>query len=186
MTRLLMIRHAQSEWNAQGRWQGRADPPLSELGKSQTRQVVEQLGPVDMIVSSPLERARHTAEIIAESLGIGPVPVDDDLAERDVGEWSGLTNAEIERDWPGYLAQRRRPPGYESDEALLKRTLAALDRITASFDSADILVVCHGGLIYTLEEHHGEAFKRIPNLGARMVIHHGDRTELGDRMSLTD
>jgi len=103
MTRVLLIRHGQSEWNADGRWQGQADPPLTDLGRHQALHAARNLGTVDAIVASDLQRASETALIIAEALGIGPVVVEASLRERDAGEWSGLTRAEIERDWPGYL-----------------------------------------------------------------------------------
>lgn len=186
VTRLLLVRHAQSEWNAEGRWQGRADPPLSELGTTQAAQAARRLGNVDVIVSSPLQRAVVTAETIAEHTGVGPVQIDADLAERDVGAWSGLTRAEIEEGWPGYLDQRRQPEGFEPSESVLGRLDAAMARIEAAHRGADVLVVTHGGLIYVLEEHHGMPFERVPNLGARSLTHHGDRVELGLRLALLD
>jgi broad specificity phosphatase PhoE len=103
MTRVLLIRHGQSEWNADGRWQGQADPPLTDLGRAQAHHAARSLGAVDAVVSSDLQRAAETAGIIAGALGVGPLVVDPDLRERDAGEWSGLTRVEIERDWPGYL-----------------------------------------------------------------------------------
>lgn len=181
-----MVRHGQSIWNAEGRWQGQANPPLSDLGRRQALLAADRLGTVDIIVSSPLQRALHSAQILSEALGVGPVVVETDLQERNAGEWSGLTHPEIEQAWPGYLAERRRPPGYEPDEALLERTLAALGRIEQAYRGADVLVLSHGGVIYTLERHHGEPFVRIPNLGARWVTHHGDRLSLGDRLVLVD
>ena len=103
MTRALLIRHGQSEWNADGRWQGQADPPLTDLGRHQALHASRNLGVVDAIVASDLQRATETALIIAGELGVGPLVLEPGLRERDAGEWSGLTRAEIERDWPGYL-----------------------------------------------------------------------------------
>ena len=103
MTRVLLIRHGQSEWNADGRWQGQADPPLTDLGRHQALHASRNLGVVDAIVASDLQRATETALIIAGELGVGPLVLEPGLRERDAGEWSGLTRAEIERDWPGYL-----------------------------------------------------------------------------------
>ena len=118
---MLLLRHAQSEWNELGRWQGRADPPLSELGSRQAVVAASRVGAVDVIVASPLERARVTAEILADANGLGPVILDDDLVERDVAEWSGLTRDEIEAAWPGYLEASRRPPGWEDDDVVIER-----------------------------------------------------------------
>src|ERR1700704_2099238 len=94
-SRVLLVRHGQSEWNALGKWQGQADPPLSDLGRAQARSAAHSLGSLDAIYASDLQRAMETAAIIANALGIGPVVVDPDLRERNAGEWSGLTRAEI-------------------------------------------------------------------------------------------
>jgi len=108
--RVLVVRHGQSEWNAVGRWQGQADPPLTELGLHQAAHAAQHVGAVDAVVASDLERSLTTAAIIAELIGIGPVLVDEGFRERDAGEWQGLTKAEIAEGWPGYLQDRRRPP----------------------------------------------------------------------------
>src|SRR3954464_6700209 len=90
-SRVLLVRHGQSEWNAVGRWQGQADPPLSDLGRAQARAAARSLGSLDAVYASDLQRATETALIIAEQIGIGPVILDPDLRERDAGQWSGLT-----------------------------------------------------------------------------------------------
>ena len=127
MTRLLLVRHGQSVWNAEGRWQGQADPPLSELGERQAEAAGSAIEPVDAVVTSDLVRASRTAEILGDSLGV-PVEVERGFRERDAGEWSGLTRVEIEEAWPGYLADHRRPPGFELDEPLVERVLEAIER----------------------------------------------------------
>lgn len=192
MPRLLLVRHGQSEWNADGRWQGQADPPLSELGRLQARAAGATIGAVDAIVASPLERAHHTAVAISESVGVGPVLVVDDLMERHAGEWQGLTRAQIDTQYPGYLEdrgeQRRRPPGWEDDDVLLERVLRAIATILTELDGADdVLAVTHGGVIYALERHLGADFQRIPNLGARFVtVDASGRMALGERLLLVD
>ena len=185
MTRFLIVRHGESEWNALGKWQGRADPPLSELGRRQAFSAVEKLGVVDAIVASPLERASTTAAIIAEGLGVGPLVLEPRLVERDAGQWSGLTRSDIEREWPGYLESGQRPPGYESDEDLLDRVTDALDDLTSRLQVQEALVVAHGGVIYALEKLLGAEFERIPNLGARW-IEWGATRSLGERLLLVD
>jgi len=186
MPRVLLVRHGQSTWNADGRWQGQADPPLSELGRLQARHAARTLGAVDAIVASHLERARDTAAILAEELGVGPVAIDPDLCERDAGEWSGLTRPEIDARWPGWVAAGRRPPSFEADDHLLARTLAALGRIEADHRDTDVLVVTHGGVIYTLEDHCGAAHRRIANLEGRWVTLHRGEVTLGERVVLVD
>jgi len=213
MTRVLLIRHGQSEWNADGRWQGQADPPLTDLGRAQAHHAAKALGTVGLIVASDLQRAAETATIIAAELGIGPVELDADLRERDAGEWSGLTRAEIERDWPGFLGPpppvatkdtvgpaaaateaarrsnepRRRPPGWEDDGAVQRRAVAALTRIHGRAPEGAVIGVTHGGLIYELEAMFDAPFQRLPNLGGRWVEVGGDGpTSLGDRVVLVD
>ena len=192
MPRLLLVRHGQSEWNADGRWQGQADPPLSDLGRLQARAAGATVGAVDAIVASPLERAHHTAMAISESVGVGPVLVLDDLMERHAGEWQGLTRTQIEAQYPGYLEDRgehrRRPPGWEDDDVLLERVLRAIATILTELDGADdVVAVTHGGVIYALERHLGVDFQRIPNLGARFVsVDATGRMALGERLLLVD
>jgi probable phosphoglycerate mutase len=181
---MLLARHGQSEWNALGRWQGQADPPLSALGRRQALAAADRLGTVDAIVSSDLDRAVTTAAIIAEALGVGPVLVEPRLRERSAGEWSGLTRDEIEAEWPGYLAEHRRPPGFESDGSLLARTTAALAELAAAQPDAELLVVTHGGVVYVLESDAGLPFARLPNLSGRWLAHEGGRIALGDRVEL--
>ncbi len=183
---MLLVRHGQSEWNAEGRWQGRADPALSDLGRLQARHAAGRVGTVDVIVASPLTRALHTATIISEALGVGPVVLEPDLVERDAGEWSGLTKAEIEVRYPGDLDAQRRPPGYEPDESVLARVTAALDRIEATYRGGQVLVLTHGGVVYVLEEAHGEQAGRLPNLGGRPLVHHRERLALEPRVLLVD
>ena len=186
MTTMLVARHGQSEWNAVGRWQGQADTPLSDRGRDQARVAADRLGTVDVIVASDLQRATETAAIISRALGVGPVVVEGRLRERDAGEWSGLTRAEIERDWPGFLEAGRLPPGFEPAEALRARVRAGLDAVAEAYAGAEVLVISHGGVIYGIEAEHGLDHERIPNLGARQIVHHGDRLALGERVLLVD
>ena len=185
--RVLIVRHGQSEWNALGRWQGQADPPLTELGRHQAAHAAQRVGAVDAVVASDLERARTTAEIIAELVGIGPVLVEAGLRERDAGEWQGLTKPEIAEGWPGYLDDRRRPPGFEPDEGFQARIFAGLDRVRARVPAGDVLVVAHAGVVYQAEAVLGAAFEALPNLGGRWVEAEGDGPwRLGERVVLVE
>lgn len=169
MSRLLLLRHGQSEWNALRRWQGQADPPLSELGRLQAAEAAARLDPVDVVATSTLQRSRASAEIIAEIMGCDPpIPVPE-LIERDVREFSGLTRVQIEERFPGFLEDGRRPPGWEQDDALLARVLAGLSRVADLVGHRTAVVVTHGGVIYSLEDHLGCAPGRVTNMSGRWV-----------------
>jgi probable phosphoglycerate mutase len=165
MTQILLVRHGQSTWNADGRWQGRADPPLSDLGRRQAEAAVDTIRHLGIarLVASPLVRAHETASIVGRALDL-EVESEARLAERDAGEWTGRTHREIEAGWPGYLAGGRRPPGFETDDVLHERALAAVREI-AGAASAPVVVVSHGGLIRVVERALGSEPHRVPNLG---------------------
>jgi broad specificity phosphatase PhoE len=184
VTRLLLVRHGESEWNASGRWQGWADPELTELGMRQAKVAAMAVGAVDAIVASDLRRAATTAEIIAAEIGIGPVVVDSALRERDAGEWEGRTRTEIEEGWPGFLASGDRPPGYEDDASVLARVLPALLALEAAGDAA--LVVTHGGVIGAIDRELGQTHNRTPNLGGRVVEVVDGRLRGGETILLVD
>lgn len=184
MTRILVVRHGQSEWNADGRWQGQENPPLTELGRRQAAHAAHAVGAVDAVFASPLDRAATTAAIISESIGVGPVMVLDGLMERHAGEWQGLTRDQIEQAWPGYLDSGQRPPGWEDDDAVEARVLGALDAIAASHPDGMVLAVAHAGVIFALERALGGEWERLANLGGRWLDHDGTTAVLGDRVHL--
>jgi probable phosphoglycerate mutase len=186
--RILLVRHGQSEWNAVGRWQGQADPPLSDLGREQAYDAAQRLGTVDLIACSDLQRATDTAMVISEMLGVGPVVIDPRLRERDAGAYSGLTRAEIDEQFPGYLEARREPPGWESDDLLLDRVHDCLHDLAREYTGAEIVVITHGGCVYALEKEAGHPFERLANLAGRWLHHHGEprQVSLGERVLLVD
>jgi broad specificity phosphatase PhoE len=189
MTDVLIARHGQSEWNALGRWQGQADPPLSPLGERQARHAAIRLEGIEVVVASDLRRAEQTARLIADAVGLDRVDLDNAFRERHAGEWQGLTKQEIEAAWPGYLAEGRRPPGFETDESLSARTDEGLDEVLRRHAGRRVLVVSHGGVIYRREQMLGASAERIPNLGGRWFHHrYGqdalDDLELGSRVVL--
>ncbi|MGI8759455.1 MAG: histidine phosphatase family protein [Acidimicrobiales bacterium] len=187
MTRLLLVRHGQSEWNAVGRWQGWADPALTELGNEQSRLATTAVGPVDAVVASDLRRALDTATILAEGLGAGPVVVEPRWRERDVGEWTGLTRAEIDQRWPGALATATpEPPGGESPARLVARVLAAVERLAGDYPGEVVLVVTHGGVIRGLERHLGVDPEPLPNLGGVWLQVEAGGMVAGSRLLLID
>jgi broad specificity phosphatase PhoE len=166
-TRVLLLRHGQSTWNALGRWQGQADPPLSALGQQQAKMAADCLGTVDVIMSSTLVRARQTAEILASSLGVGPVMTDPRFVETDAGDWTGHTREEIETKWPGWLDSGRRPDNYENDDDVVVRLRAGLADCARQYRGALVVIVAHGGVIRALNRSLGDRDESVPNLGGR-------------------
>ena len=175
-TRLLLLRHGQSTWNAEGRWQGWSNPPLSDLGRAQAGEAVDRLHGFGLstVTSSDLERAFTTAAIVGEALGLGPVMVDGNLREYNVGAWEGLTRPEIEFGWPHHLDAWRKgrllaTPGGETRIAFLARVEAGLVRAATSATPGEpSLVVTHGGVIRAAEQvAGGERSTVIDNLAGR-------------------
>ncbi len=158
MTTILLARHGETDWNRELRFQGHADPPLNETGRRQARELAKRLAGerLDAVYSSPLRRARETADIVAERLGLA-VEVDEGLCEVDVGSWSGLTRAEIEERFPE--AFRRwidHGPGWEDGESyeeMAVRVVAALGRISRRHRGGRVLMVTHGGPIRAAQAH---------------------------------
>ena len=185
--RALLVRHGQSTWNAEQRWQGQADAPLSELGEHQAiaaTPAVAALTP-GRVLASDLSRARRTAELLVPP-GVA-VEADEVWRERHAGEWEGLTRVEIEERFPGWLDEHRRPAGYEADDELLARALPALEALLlGAVDGTTVLIVTHGGLIGTLERHLHAPWVRVPNLGGRWFHAAGDTLALGEREVLID
>jgi broad specificity phosphatase PhoE len=183
--RALLVRHGQSTWNAEGRWQGQADAPLSDLGERQARDAapaVAALAPA-RVITSDLARALRTAELVMPS-GTR-VEIDAVWRERHAGEWTGLTRPEIDERFPGWLAAHRSPPGFEDDDSLLHRVLPALATLVRAVEGV-VLVITHGGVIRTLERHLHAPSEPVPNLGGRWFRAADDGVALGDRDVLID
>jgi ribonuclease HI len=149
-TRLLLLRHGQTELSIERRYSGRGNPALTEEGRRQADAAARYLaerGGVSAVVTSPLQRAYDTAAAAAKALGLD-VTVDDDLTETDFGEWEGLTFAEAAQRDPE-LHQRWlqdtsvEPPGGESFDAVAHRVRRARNRIIADHGAATVLVVSH-------------------------------------------
>jgi broad specificity phosphatase PhoE len=185
-TRILLVRHGQSTWNALGKWQGRADPPLSPLGQQQAASAAARIGIVDAVIASPLVRARQTAEIIAEGIGVGPVDTDDRLIETDAGDWTGLTFHEIRTGWPGWLDQHRWPDNFEKEIDIVARMAEALIDIAARHPGASVVAVTHSGAMRNLDRSLGDHDPSIPNLAARWYDVNEFSITGGERLFLAD
>jgi broad specificity phosphatase PhoE len=174
MTTIFLARHGETEWNRTGRYQGWADPPLNETGLAQARALAEELAstPFDAVYSSDLRRARETAEIVAAPHGV-PVVVEPGLREVNVGEWSGLTRAEVEARFPG--GER---PGGETREQHTARVLAAAERLARAHPGQRVLLVSHGGTMRALRTHvSDEPLHPIANCGVLELHFRDDRLE---------
>jgi glucosyl-3-phosphoglycerate phosphatase len=157
ITRILLVRHGETEWNATRRAQGQADIPLNEAGRRQAADAAAQLEGVELtaVYSSDLSRAVDTARPIAAAHGLS-VEIDPAFREVDQGEWEGLNTREIRRRWPDLWGPARhysQRPGGESPEQVQKRALEGLARIVERFPQGEVAVVSHGGTIRWLAAH---------------------------------
>ena len=156
-TRLLLVRHAESTWNAGRRWQGQADPPLSATGRRQAEELAEAVSAigVTVLVSSDLRRALDTVGPLARGLQL-PVFVDPAWRERDIGAWAGHTREEVRARWPEEYARFRsrdpavRPGGGESTEEFRRRVLGVACRTVGQYSGETVLVLTHRGVIRLL------------------------------------
>lgn len=153
----LLLRHGQTPLSAEKRFAGTGDIELTETGVRQAKLAGERLaarGGVGVIVTSPLKRARRTAEEVAAATGV-PLVADEGFRETDFGAWEGLTFAEARQRWPGEVAAwladpAAAPPGGESFAAVGTRVKAALARLLAAHERQTVLVVSHVTPIKTL------------------------------------
>ena len=151
-TRLLVLRHGQTDWNAQQRFQGRADVPLNDVGRRQAEAARVALADVhvDAVYSSPLSRALDTATIVRPGAA---VRTDPRLMEIDVGSWAGLTWDEVKAGMPDYEAKYangvdfRRSPEGETLADVVARGLPAMEEIAAAHADGTVLIVAHGLLL---------------------------------------
>ncbi|WP_293913979.1 histidine phosphatase family protein [Deinococcus sp.] len=184
-TELWVVRHGESTWNADGRYQGQTDVPLSPVGVLQASSLAERLTSQGFaaVYSSDLLRAHHTAEIVTERLsGAPPVQTLPGLREIDVGQLSSLTLPEIRLEFPDYLAALRkdpwatRRPGGESMADLYDRSSAALATIAAQWVGQRVMVFTHGGVVRVAV---GLALGGVPqNAWARLSVANTSITRL--------
>ncbi|HET9077327.1 MAG TPA: histidine phosphatase family protein [Acidimicrobiales bacterium] len=183
MSAFLLVRHAQSTWNATGRWQGQADPPLSETGEASSRQAGQRLRDqmrFDLVVTSDLVRAQRTGELLGgqgPAAGAGPgsaprVVVEPSLREFHVGRWSGLTRAEIAKAWGEELdlfdaGRLAGAPGGETRADFDARVAMAARQVAGLIHRHQArltLIVTHGGVIRSIARSCGLVERHIRNL----------------------
>jgi alpha-ribazole phosphatase len=151
---LFLIRHGQTNWNLEQRFQGQSDIPLNETGRKQAAVLADRLSadPFDAIYSSDLQRATETAKIIC----VSQIHPDARLREVNFGDWEGLTYDEIKAKHPETLAAwesdifKNAPPHGETLEGLSVRVQSMLDELREKYEDQNILIVAHGGVLQTL------------------------------------
>ena len=167
LARLVLVRHGETDFNVERRMQGHLESELTELGRCQVRAVAPLLAAYRpaRLVSSDLRRAARTADEVGEVCGL-PVKLDSRLRETHLGQWQGLTLAEVEAGWPGAVAVWRgdptvSPPGGESRVAVAARVWPLVEELTeeladelgageAAHSADSVLLFSHGGLIASL------------------------------------
>ncbi|AGE36869.1 ribonuclease HI [Corynebacterium urealyticum DSM 7111] len=152
-TTLLLLRHGQTELNRDGKYSGRGNPELTDLGKKQIAHAsrhISERGDVDVILSSPLGRCQETARAAAEALGMGKdaITTDEAIIEMDFGAWEGRRFVEIQEDHPEehrecFNYATAAPHGGESPEQVYRRVSEFVDRVIAEYPGKTVLVVTH-------------------------------------------
>ena len=172
--RVFVARHGESTWNAEHRWAGDADPPLTDLGRSQAGDVCAAIraSGFDAVCSSTLMRAAETAAIIATELSLPQIDPIPQLDERGAGEIRGLTSSRIEASWPGLLDQWRSGepidiPGGEPWQAFVDRVRDGLRQLEQV--PGRLFVVSHLGVLRAIEQSTGEVPCRYANLDGLWV-----------------
>jgi len=177
MTRLILIRHGETDWNVEGRWQGQADVPLNARGRQQVTQLAQSLANmgITVIVSSDLSRAAETARALAHATGLS-IHFDPRLREIHQGEWQGQSIGKIQANYSEALRQRNKnpaaiaAPGGETATQVLGRFLAAVEQIRRDYPDETVAVVSHGYALALLIAHYRQvpleqAWDLIPSNG---------------------
>jgi broad specificity phosphatase PhoE len=191
LTRIYLVRHGQTAWNAEGRWQGTLDIPLGELGHLQARALADHLKerPITAIYSSDLSRAHATAEPLARVKGI-EIQTDERLRELHFGIFQGLTHEEIRRKYP---AEERQlftnymdyiVPEGESRREMQNRAYEIWNEVIQCHPNGDVLLMSHGGpvrllLMKLFSEQRDRMLKvPLPNVSLTTIVADGDSLRL--------
>jgi probable phosphoglycerate mutase len=188
MTRFIVVRHGETQWNIEARIQGHGDSPLTALGLAQAEAIAARLAaePFDVLVSSDLGRALGTARRIAERTGHA-VAADARFRERAFGTAEGLTYGEMDHRFPEAFSHVRATdpdyvlPGGESRRQFYGRIRAGFEALAREHAERCVAVVCHGGVLAALYRHihaiaaEAQARIPIPNASYNRVIAEGDR-----------
>ncbi|MCY7688648.1 histidine phosphatase family protein [Bacillus altitudinis] len=164
MTAICLVRHGETDWNAAKRIQGRTDIPLNDTGKWQAEQTGLYLKDAhwDIVISSPLSRAKETAHLILQHVH-APLVIMDDFIERDYGDAEGMSFEERQKLFPN-----KQYPNMEPLSALQDRMLEGIEKVRATYPDQRVLIVAHGAAIHALltslaDEHMGIKDTRLEN-----------------------
>lgn len=164
MTAICLVRHGETDWNAAKRIQGRTDIPLNDTGKWQAEQTGLYLKDAhwDVVISSPLSRAKETAHLILQHVH-APLVIMDDFIERDYGDAEGMSFEERQKLFPN-----KQYPNMEPLSALQDRMLEGIEKVRATYPDKRVLIVAHGAAIHALltalaDEHMGIKDTRLEN-----------------------
>ncbi len=157
MTRLIIVRHGQTLWNLERKYQGHSDIALTDNGRRQAEAVAARLATekIDSVYASDLSRAYKTAQCIADKHNL-PVSLVPALREIKFGDWEGLTYEQITAQWPGMLGKlwstpdELQIPGGESFQQLKERAYTAVEKIVTDHPEQTVAIVAHGGTIGTI------------------------------------
>jgi alpha-ribazole phosphatase len=182
LTRLLLVRHGETDWNQEGRWQGQADVPLNQNGLDQANRTADLLEdqPIAAIYTSDLQRARRTAEILAEKKHI-PVKIDPRLREIHQGIWQGMLVSDIEQKFEQEFKDRRKDPlmvaapGGENALQVRERVLSALEDIQAAYPTETVAIISHGFALAVARAHFlgvpiEQVWELVPKNGEIIVL----------------
>jgi broad specificity phosphatase PhoE len=161
MTELILIRHGETDWNIEGRYQGQSNVPLNSTGRQQTEELARKLRHevLDAIFSSDLARAQQTAELISQING-APLFLDRRLREIHQGEWEGMLFDDIRSRYKKAFEERLRdplqvaPPGGETVGQLRERVLEAIDEIVTHYPHSSVAIVSHGLSLAIIKVHY--------------------------------
>ncbi|MFM1778920.1 MAG: hypothetical protein RIS51_65 [Actinomycetota bacterium] len=175
-TLLGLLRHGQTDWNIDLRLQGTADIPMNQAGIEQISRAAEVLSdrPWDLILTSPLGRARHSAEIVANRLGIQSVQIDQGLIERAFGIGEGMTYEQ----WQAHYSGLDQIPGAESMDSVMQRAVELLDQTLQKYPGLKVLAVSHGAFIRAVVNHVSQGLyppkgERLANASLHLFEHSG-------------
>ncbi|WP_144525806.1 histidine phosphatase family protein [Bacillus pumilus] len=164
MTTICLVRHGETDWNAAKRIQGRTDIPLNDTGKWQAEQTGLYLKDAhwDVVISSPLTRAKETAHLILKHID-APLVIMDDFIERDYGDAEGMSFEERQKLFPD-----KQYPNMEPLETIQDRMVEGIEKVREAYPNQQVLIVAHGAAIHALlttlaDEHLGLENTRLVN-----------------------